>query len=334
MSQKGTVTILSICYILAMPSVGHSQSNQDVAQAQKLFEAARQEMVAGDFEHACPNFAESLRLAPAAGTLLNLAVCHESQGLLATAWLEFVEAARVTSIDADRDAAAFAEEHARGLWNRLQHAKYPHLRILLSEQLPKADVAVTLDHVTLAPATLNMDLPVDPGEHQIIASDGQGHTWQGTVVLNGAELRQATIPPLAPMTSKTAEQPPANPPVGEPLVGTHGLKRPIPVGVYVGLGVTAIGVVGAVVTSVIAHNRYESYNEMNVDSRFSLTQRQDAHDSVRNMQLWNIGLIGVAAMAGAATGVLYAYRPTERVARVSPWVSTHGGGLSLTGTIE
>ena len=59
---------------------------RDPAAAEALFEAGRQAATRGDWTTACPKFAESQRLDPAPGTLLNLADCEEHLGHLASAW--------------------------------------------------------------------------------------------------------------------------------------------------------------------------------------------------------------------------------------------------------
>src|SRR5262249_46236771 len=64
---------------------GGAPSPEQAAMAEKLFDEARQLMLGHTYDEACAKFAESERLDPAAGTLLNLAVCHEAQGRTATA---------------------------------------------------------------------------------------------------------------------------------------------------------------------------------------------------------------------------------------------------------
>src|ERR1700722_18868342 len=60
--------------------------------AQALFERAKESANHGDWASACAQFAESQRLDPAPGTLLNLADCDEHVGKIAAALEHFQEA--------------------------------------------------------------------------------------------------------------------------------------------------------------------------------------------------------------------------------------------------
>src|SRR5512136_2811036 len=74
----------------------HARSEQpvvrDPAAAEVLFREGRKLVAANDFAAACPKFAESQRLDPAVGTLLNWAACEEHVGKLASAWQRWKEA--------------------------------------------------------------------------------------------------------------------------------------------------------------------------------------------------------------------------------------------------
>ena len=65
------------------------------ALAEVLFRQGRELMAQGRVADACGKFAESLRLDVALGTSLNLAVCLETQGRLASAWSEYNRAAAI-----------------------------------------------------------------------------------------------------------------------------------------------------------------------------------------------------------------------------------------------
>src|SRR5687768_5789067 len=64
---------------------------RDPAAAEALYRAGRDAAKKGDWEKACAQFAESQRLDPAPGTLLNLADCEERRGLIASAWTHYTE---------------------------------------------------------------------------------------------------------------------------------------------------------------------------------------------------------------------------------------------------
>src|SRR4051812_28534695 len=65
----------------------------DSISAEALFAAGREAAQRGDYRQACDKFAESQRLDPAPGTLINLGDCNEHLGLLASAWRYYREAA-------------------------------------------------------------------------------------------------------------------------------------------------------------------------------------------------------------------------------------------------
>src|SRR5688500_18545046 len=78
---------------LLTPRAEAVPTGSDKALAEVLFREGRQLLQRGETDAACEKFAESHRLDEALGTLLNLAVCHESQGRFASAWAEFHQAA-------------------------------------------------------------------------------------------------------------------------------------------------------------------------------------------------------------------------------------------------
>src|SRR6186713_2867899 len=87
----------------------------DKVAAESLFADGRRLLAQGKFAEACPKFAESQRLDPAIGTLLNLADCYEKVGRTASAWAAFREAAALSHHGGDAKREAVAKERAAAL---------------------------------------------------------------------------------------------------------------------------------------------------------------------------------------------------------------------------
>ncbi len=173
--------------------------------AEALFRDARQAMREGHYADACPKLAESQRLDPSAGTRLNLAVCEEHQGHLATAWAHY--RALIDELPATDARAPVARERATALEPRL-----PWLRIVLPADA--GDASVDVDGTALRTASVGAELPVDPGAHVIIVHVG-AHARSTTVSLVEGEHRRvspdATWESRDPLPMPTAP-PPASPP--------------------------------------------------------------------------------------------------------------------------
>ena len=140
----------------ARPATG---DDRDVATAEALFEAARQAVAQGNYASACPKFAESARLDPAAGAWLNLADCEERLGHLAAAWSAWHEG--VALLPRDDERLAPARQRAQALDRRL-----PRLVVKLSPDSHRG-ARLRRDDVDLGTASFDVPLPVDPGRHSI-----------------------------------------------------------------------------------------------------------------------------------------------------------------------
>jgi hypothetical protein len=183
-------------------------------------------MAAGDFATACPKFAESNRIDPKPGTLMNLALCHEKSGRSASAWAEYTEAATLAARAGQGDREKVAREHAATLEPTLPHV------IIAAD--PTAGEVIALDEHPIGPAALKTPIPVDPGAHLLRATaPGVTPFEQSFEVTPGGPARSLTVPSL--MAAPIAEPEHGGPASGALSRRTLGL-------VVGGIGVALVGI--------------------------------------------------------------------------------------------
>src|SRR5438445_10663209 len=104
---------ISVLVLLSIGFAGRAGAfgGTDAAIAEALFQEGRKLVEQKHFSEACPKFAESQRLDPGIGTLLNLAACHELEGKTATSWSEFTQALGQAEHEARADAREFSRLH-------------------------------------------------------------------------------------------------------------------------------------------------------------------------------------------------------------------------------
>ena len=167
-----------------------------VEKAQQLFaEAKALEPI--NLREACNKFAESLQYNPAAiGTLLNVALCDEKLGRVASAVAKFTEA-RDRSREQDLPVhLRAAEDHLAALAPQV-----PHLAIRLTQQLPETKILV--DDRVVAPDALG-DIPIDPGEHVVVVSAPDRLPHRTTLAIAPAERKAIVIPALVRSVTVTS----------------------------------------------------------------------------------------------------------------------------------
>lgn len=160
------------------------------AAAEALFESGHEAMSKGDYDTACARFAESNRLDPAVGSLLNLAVCEEKRGRLATSWLLFKRV--MNDLPAGDDRYPIAQRRASALRPRV-----PHVTLKLSSEAPK-QTTVKYGTVVLGQASFEVPLPFDPGEHKLLVGAPEREPRSYTVVLSEGETKVLTVGPGDP----------------------------------------------------------------------------------------------------------------------------------------
>jgi hypothetical protein len=158
--------------LLAPASVAMAAGPTDQAAAVELFQEAKKMAAAGDYEHACPKFAEAQRLFPTPGTALSVGDCYEKAGKLASAWGAFKEA----EIFARNSGAADHQSEAQ----RRVEALTPRLSRLVLVVPPSARVSgfeVRRDGAVVGEAQWGSPVPVDAGWHKIEATAPGRKAW-------------------------------------------------------------------------------------------------------------------------------------------------------------
>lgn len=314
--------------LLLVPSLALAQTETRAAVAEALYRQARDLMAAGNYEEACPKFAQSQQLDPATGTLLNLAACHERQGRLATAWIEYSDALVAARRDGREDRVEYARARAQELEPRLSR-----LTLLLAPGADTPGLNIELDGASIG-SVFGVPTAVDAGEHTVRAS-APGKKAVVLTVRVGADADQQTltIPPLEDAPTPAAEPPPT-PVVANttPSPSDRLATRPVPTSVYLAGGVTLALAAGAGITGVTYLERKSDYDDTR--EREGLTPEVEAREeSARRFGYVNLGLwLGTAIGAGVTT-YLYVTRPTERRAiRLEPWLGPQLGGLGARGS--
>jgi Tfp pilus assembly protein PilF len=302
-------------------------SATDRALAEVLFREARELMDQGKTTEACAKFQESYRLDAALGTLLNLAVCHEKAGQLASAWARYGEAVTVARQKNDAERLAYAEEASRRLDGR-----FATLRIATRNVASVPDLRFSLDGRALGRAAVDTPIPIDPGSHQVTVEATGYEPWTHSFnVATDAKEVPLEVPALKPKQAQPAA-PPAqkSPPPSEPS-DSGATQR------MWGLGVGAAGIVGlgvGVGFGVHAMSKKNERDEICADGICPSQEGIDAHQSADTAAT----VANVAVIAGGAllaTGVvLYLTAPsgTSRSKTNGHALLLSPGGVAWRGT--
>jgi hypothetical protein len=204
------------------------------AMAESLFREAKKLLERGKTPEACAKLAESYRIDPAGGTLLNLAKCHEIEGKTATAWTEFNEARAAARKARRPDREKAAQEHMNELEPRMSR-----VTVTVPTQSMADGMVVRLDGSALAEGVLSTPIAVDPGEHVVSATAPGRKPFELKLSFKEGERKAVLVPALA--LEAAPPPPPPPPPAWKRPAGIAALSAgAVLLGVGVGFGVRAI----------------------------------------------------------------------------------------------
>ncbi len=310
-SIVGCLLVPSLAIPASYSSVLFAQQAQarDPAAAEALFLQGRTALDAGDFKAACEKFAESQRLDPGAGTLMNLATCEEQRGRLASAWQRWQEA--LTYLAQKDERVAFVKSRLK-----VVEPQVPWLTITVAGA--PGNTSVLRDGVELGPGSLGEALPVDPGDHVILVR-AEGHAERRyEVTLDKAEREQVKVSPgrrlpKAP-PSISADTTPSTPTLG-----------------YVLGGVGIAGVAAGIASGLLINDRQQLVDDNCSGNLCNPTGIDAASEGrtllIANAAAWAVGIAGLGA-----GGYLILSHDSGGASQSVGIASVPGGaGLSLRG---
>ncbi|WP_394841064.1 hypothetical protein LZC95_28810 [Pendulispora brunnea] len=304
------IAVMSLGGVLA---AGPAAAQETASPAETLYREGQRLLEAGSVREACIKLAESQRIEPATGTLINLATCHEKEGKTATAWMEFNRVIQEAERTNRKDRVKFAREHAVVLEQKLRKAvitlrgTQPGRVIRFAGQEFQGSISGT-------------PVPVDPGEQEIVVSAPGKKTWTQSVTLaEGPGTSTFEVPPL-----EDAQEAPAAPVVlkaentadtrqretDRATVSSSGNAKRTVGFVVAGAGVLALGAGGFFGLRALSQNDDSNKNADAARAAFAGGNRSEAlrladkslsdHDSAISSQ--TVGIIA-GATGAVALGV-------------------------------
>jgi hypothetical protein len=325
----------SLLLVLASATQALAEPHDDAAAAQALFEQGKKLMAAGKQAEACPKFAESERLDPGVGTLLNLAACYEASGRYASAWSTFLEGESAARADHNAGAARVARSRGDALESKLSK-----LTITVTHpDIPGLEVH--RDDTVVGQAQWQLPIPADQGTHRVSASAPGRKPWQTEVELKGAGATvEISVPDLA--VEPVAAAPPAAPP---PAVANakSGLIAPERSSEHASfgtqrafsVGALAVGVAGITLGSIFGLKSKAKHDA--ADSHCDGSSCKDADGVQLRSQAISAGnlstvsfVVGAAGLAGGAL-LWFTASPAKQEEQPTPQVGLGFGRVLVTG---
>jgi hypothetical protein len=260
-SLRALLLLHSPVLVLAAPWLTQAQAPADPPPAEqstdaliatKLFLEGRALLNQNKPQEACPLLERSHQIAPSLATLLNLALCHEYNGRLATAHEYYRRAETMATLAGDPKRQEFAHDAAAALAARRASL------VLQFSGKTQLKGEVKIDDVPQPQEVWSEPMFLDAGEHQVaVRATGYG-PWRGSVVLQDGGKHVLVIPELQP---RKAALPPSAAP---PQPGRAVAKAPADPGPNTarivaysvgGAGIAALGV--SAIFAVMARSKYD-----------------------------------------------------------------------------
>lgn len=333
-----TTATWATVFILFLAGTSRAQqpASNDKVAAEALFEQGRALAAEGKYAEACPKFADSERLDPSSGTLLNLANCYEKLGRTATAWATYREAASAASAANRADYLAVAQRHADALVPKLA-------KLTANVAQPVDGMVVRRDGVEMPRSEWGVPIPIDAGAHTVEAEAPGYKSWSSDVqvpqdgalvtvavpALEAAPVQAAPAPPTpAPAPAPAAPLPATDAAMGADQASLGSGQRLAGI-VIAGVGIAGLG--ASAIFAVIAKNTYNDSldkcqpNNPGLCTTDGVSERNNART---DGDIASVAFgVGAAALVGGAVVWLTAPRASSTGAAGIVVAPTLGGAV-------
>lgn len=150
--------------VIAVGLMARPAHADKLTDAEELFRRAKALMAEHREKEACPLFEESEKLDPQMGTLLNVAICHEAIGRVASAWGEYRAVEQMAQVGNRPDRMEVAHKAAAKLEGRL-----PRLKITAPPENKVDGLTLKIDGEPKGEALWG-GVAIDPGVHNVETS--------------------------------------------------------------------------------------------------------------------------------------------------------------------
>jgi hypothetical protein len=326
---RAILVTLSACTAL-LGTAASARAQGNTAQAQ--FDYGLAEMEAGRYASGCPALAESYRIDPHPGVLFTLAECENKGGKIASALTHYEAYLDLFERMSDEQKA---HQRGRDKVSREQRerlrAQVPQLAVSLPGSAPPG-TTVMRDGELLGAPSLGAPLPVDPGEHVLVARTPDGAAHETRVVVEAGQRKEVvaelTGPPPGVVPATGAAPPPAPARAPETVSAPTSPVRPWAwVAASVGLaGIAVGGVAGALVLG----------DKSTIDANCHPDHTCNATGLDASSHANTFGLVSDVAFAVGAAGVATAaflfLWPQARTWHAVAQPQPHGGFVGLHAT--
>ncbi len=283
--MRALFVAVALMGLFAVAAPARAELPADAAAAEALFARGRNAAAHGDLQQACDAFEASQRLDPAAGTLMNWAMCEARQNKLASAWQHFSEADALLNPGDDR--LGFVRTQIRKLAPRL-----PRLTLRLSATMPTG-ARVLRGGVELGPNSFGIPMPVDPGDIELVVVCAGRPARKSRVTVHEREQVEVTLEPGPELQAAPASTVPA------PRAAPRGTAQR-----DLGLSLLATGSLGvglAVASGLVVAQRKDSAEQHCPANHCDASGLRAAQSGERwllvNTVAWGVGAVALASGA-------------------------------------